>query len=276
MHNLNVLIVSGCMAEQDIKKENIEHSSLYHQVLKNRLEKKYNKTISPKIVRYERFSPCISRIKKKFNKDDLIIFQVRGNHYLKTIKFFRFYRDRLTGNKKPGFNILKLRESVFEHHMPYMENKPKGKSRRNVKKPRSLTAQIKSNLRTAYQSLNYSIGIIIGNEKIAFDNYKNLIEQVIQFAKSNHVPIMFIGVASRLNNRIANKISEKLNKKIGDYLRAQNFIYIDIFGDTTDENIYKFSTDYIVSLNKHGHQEIAEKLLLHVAELNVEEPLLDK
>jgi hypothetical protein len=259
MNRKSILVVSGCMALQDQSKGNIDHSSLYHHIVKKQGLEDFDISLDFEILRSERFSTCLPKLKEAFRKKtyDMVIFQVRGNHYLKTIKLFGFYTDSSTQTRKLTFNLLRWRESAFEEHKPAITQSSLKKSSSS----RSLYSRFLRALKTTFHQTNSAIGLIVGNQRIAYRTYLGLIKAVIEFSTNNLVPIMFIGVTSRPNNKIENHMAKNLNRKISQYLRQQQHTYVDIFGDLTSDGVYKFSSDFKISLNEYGHQELANKLL---------------
>ncbi|MCG2587748.1 hypothetical protein [Rhodohalobacter sulfatireducens] len=273
MDKLKILIVSGCLAEQNKSKGNIPYSLLYHQVLKKDAERLYNISMDFDVVRYERFNPCMDRITESFydRKPDIILFQVRGNHYLKTIKFFISYQSRKGAKKKYGMNILQIRESLYEKYMPYRKKvKKKSIPQNPTASPRSkIYITLRKITFSLYHSINYLIGLLIGNEKKAYKNYLLLVKKVINLAETNETPILFLGVTSRPINTFGEFISKRLNNRMRRYITSRNLKYIDIFGVKTDNGTYKFDSNISYSLNSYGHQEIAEKLLPHLVDIKI-------
>jgi len=89
---IDILIVGGCFPVQS----NIPKEKLYHQILKDRVERELSTRIEIKILQYEKLAPTLNRIKEIVNQQniDLIIFHIRVEQILRMIKLFLRYYDK--------------------------------------------------------------------------------------------------------------------------------------------------------------------------------------
>lgn len=258
MESKNVLIVSGCMAKQDSAKGNIEFKSLFHQVLNREAQKSYSTALHFQIIRSERFKPCLEKVSNGLEPENThaIVFQVRGDHYLRILKFFGIYKDKNTHQHKYTFNMLRRSESKYEeHYLP--DSRPIAE---DWNQP-TLKTKFFSVLKWVFHRINYSLGFLVGNEKKAFESYLQVIEEITRLSTNYDIPIVFLGVTSRPNIRIENFFAKRLNMKMAEYFAKKKLPYLDIFGSTTPEGQYKFCDKIIFSLNENGHREIAHGLL---------------
>jgi hypothetical protein len=245
------------MAKQDVAKGNIAFKSLFHQIMQRDAQKNHDTSLYFQIIRSERFKPCLEKVKEGFEpkNTDAIIFQIRGDHYLRILKFFGVYKDKNTSKHKFTFNFLKWAESKYEtHYLP--DSRPLQGSNEN----RSLKTKITSIIKWVFHRTNYSFGFIIGNEKKAFENYIKVIEEMVALANKHAIPIIFLGVTSRPNIGIEEFFARRLNTKMVDYFSKNPYPYLNIFGSTTQEGDHKFCDKIIFSLNENGHKEIAQNL----------------
>ena len=258
MDSKNILIVSGCMAKQDTAKGNIAFSSLFHQIMNTEARKSYGTSLNFQIIRSERFKPCLEKVSEGFVPENThaIIFQIRGDHYLRILKFFGVYKDKDTSRQKYTFNVLRWSESKYEtHYLP--DSKP---ITDNNSRP-ALKSRVISVLKWLFHRINYSLGFLLGNEKKAFKNYVTVIEDITALGNTHGISLVFLGVTSRPNIGIEDFFAKRLNSKMVDYFSKKNDPYLDIFGSNTPEGDYKFCDRIIFSLNENGHREIANGLL---------------
>lgn len=258
MESKNILIVSGCMAKQDTAKGNIEFKSLFHQIMNREAQKCHNTVLNFQIIRSERFTPCLEKVREGLKPENThaIVFQIRGDHYLRILKFFGIYKDKDTSQHKCTFNMLRWSESKYEmHYLP--DSKP---TVEDDNRP-TLKTKVVSVLKRLFHRINYSLGFLVGNEKKAFENYLKVIEEIMELAGKYDIPVIFLGVTSRPNIKIEDFFAKRLNTKMVDYFSKKDYPYLTIFGSTTPEGDYKFCDKIIFSLNESGHQEIANGLL---------------
>jgi len=252
----NVLIVSGCMAIQTYK-GNILSEELYHNILKDFFLEKYNRTLNFEIVTYYELSLCYKRLVGYFEKKpaDLIIFQVRGHYYLQMVNQFTA-NQTIERSKDP--NYIRKKGDIKSKTQHFLDQKLKNENT-------SINYLFWRLLSLAYNisihPLGLFIGYLTGKERFAKTTFKNLITDVFTYAKEKNVPVLFLGVVSRPIYNAENLFSRRLNHSAKSWISSLNGMYIDIFGKFTSNNECKFinSREDKLSLNKFGHQEVAEK-----------------
>jgi hypothetical protein len=74
LFDINFTFVGGCFPVQT----NIVFEDLFHQILKRRIEESINVTFNINIIRYERFTACLDKIRdyNKNNAVDILLFSI--------------------------------------------------------------------------------------------------------------------------------------------------------------------------------------------------------
>ncbi|MBK8448511.1 MAG: hypothetical protein IPL42_00205 [Saprospiraceae bacterium] len=234
--------VGGCFPVQ----HNVVFEDLFHQKLRRKIENNFTNKFNVNIIRYERFSNVLDKIKTLADskKLDLIVFHVRPEPYLRLIKLFYKYIDN-KGILKwslnlPYFNLLNPEKyDIFDLGRIFHVN---GKQRKSI-------------FHKFLISCNYIFGSMIGNKHFALKSYYHTVKGIIDFCNSNNIKYIILGPNRRNNNHLEPSLCMDLDLYISD--RIDNRIYIcgyenDIIRKMNQENGIHVTQDY--------HDLIAEKL----------------
>jgi len=269
----NILIVSGCMAIQAYK-GNLQPEDLYHSILKETFLKEYHKLLNFEIINYNELHLCYENIIESFESKpaNIIIFQVRGHYYLNMVNFFKTYKtiERV--------NLTKKGQQVTIQKSPYFLQDPKNKLRHgNNFASIYIYKQMSFIKRKLVRPIGYFLGYLFGAENFAKITYAKLITNTLQYAEYKKVPVLFLGVTSRPDCKVANLFAKRLNRYAEKLITSLGGTYIDIFGKYTTKNECKFVNNKSdrVSLNNIGHREVAEKFTKYIEKLIIP-PNLDK
>lgn len=248
-----ILIIGGCFPVQD----NISRESLYHQILKKRIEKSSARKVEINIVQYEKFYPTLKKIEYAINRQhpDVIIFHIRVEQILRMIKFYFKYHDK-NENFRRGFNFALLNISIPEKENFNLFH-------------RSVNGDLHNKSHRTIIFFNYLIGYLVLNQIHSFKIYKKLILQFTELANKESCKVIFTGPVSRptsfwesytsaiLNYYMKKIISNKLEKP-----------YLEFLG--THENQKFLFFDDNIRVNETGHNRIANLLFDALKEM---EPL---
>lgn len=249
---VDILIVGGCFPVQS----NIPKEKLYHQILKNWIERELYTNIEIKILQYEKLAPALNRITEFIDQQsvDLIIFHIRIEQILRIIKFYLRYHDKNEDYHR-GLNIAAFgicipeRKEFNLHHI--IEN-------RSLK-----TIKFSNNF---LKNINYVLGYLVFNTAFAFRIYKKLITNILEFCKNNSIDMIFTGPVSRPVNPIENFTSVLLDLYMKRIItKNYNKTYLSLLGIRQNSR-YLFCDDHI-RVNEIGHQRIANILFNSIKKL---------
>jgi citrate lyase beta subunit len=234
--------IGGCFPVQ----HNVVFEDLFHQKLRRKIEESFKNKLNVNIIRYERFSTVLDKIKTLVDskKLDLIVFHVRPEPYLRLIKLFYKYIDNKGRLKRslnlPYFNLLNPEKydildirSIF--HI-------------NVK-------QRKSVFHNFLISCNYIFGSMIGNKHYALKSYYQTTNGIIDFCNSHNIKYVILGPNRRNNNHLEPSLCMDLDLYFSD--RIDNRIYICGY---TKDMIRKMNQENGIHVTQDYHDLIAEKL----------------
>jgi hypothetical protein len=239
---IDILIVGGCFPVQS----NIPKEKLYHQILKDRVERELCTRIEIKILQYEKLAPTFDRIKEIVDQQsiDLIIFHIRIEQILRMIKLYLRYYDKNEVYHK-GLNL-----AVFGTSIPERKDFNLHHSSRNshINRNRFSNRYLKN--------INYILGYVVLNQVIAFRSYKRLITSISKLCETKSLDIIFTCPVSRPANFIENLTSIILSF----YMRL---LIVNKLKKTClkllgleQNSQYLFCEDHI-KVNESGHQRIA-------------------
>ncbi len=250
--------VGGCFPVQN----DILFEDLFHQLLKRKIETKYNVEFNINIIRYERFSSCLKKIinYNEKNRIDILIFHVRPEPFLRIVKFLYKHLNskgkvkrslnlpllQLTGAEK--FSILKFEKSiVFEP-----PNNP-------------------TKLHKILVNINYKTGMFFGNLKYALNKYFDLTNNIVDYCNTKSIIPIILGVGYRNNSSLEPFLCKQLNEFFKYKLRKTNVVYVDV-SNTGSENINQYFRSNGIYATEKYHEFIAEKLFDVLKEIFGNEP----
>ena len=237
-----ICFVGGCFPVQ----HNIVFEDLFHQKLRRKIEDSFKNKLNIDIIRYERFSTVLNKIKSLADskKLDLIIFHVRPEPYLRLIKLFYKHIDN-KGKLKwslnlPTFNLLNPEkydmldlQRIF--HM-------------NIK-------QRKSAFHKFLISCNYTSGSLIGNKNYALKSYCRTVNEIIDFCNANNIKYIILGPNRRNNNHLEPSLCKDLDLYISSKIDKQTYI-----NGYEKNKISKMNQENGIHVTQDYHDLIANKL----------------
>jgi len=235
-----ICFVGGCFPVQ----HNIVYEDLFHQKLRWKIEENLNNKLNVNIIRYERFSSVLNKIKILSNskKIDLIVFHVRPEPYLRLIKLFYKYSDD-KGNLKWSFNLPYFNILNPEKYDILDLCKT---STKKVKKRKSVSHKF-------LISCNYFFGSLIGNKHHALKSYFQTTKEIIDYCNSNNIKYIIFGPNRRNNNYFEPSICKELDLYFSEKLNNQ--FYISGYEKDT-----KWNQKNGLNVTQEYHNLIAEKL----------------
>jgi len=234
--------VGGCFPVQ----YNVVFEDLFHQRLRRKIEDDYNNKLNVNIIRYERFSTVLDKIKtlSDSKKLDLIVFHVRPEPYLRLIKLFYKYIDN-KGKLKwslnlPSFNLLNPEKyDLLDLRRIFHVN----------------VKQRKSVVHKFLISCNYIFGSLTGNKIYALKSYYQTVQGIIDYCNENNIKYIILGPNRRNNNHLEPSLCKDLDLYISSKVDKQNYI----IGYENDK-IRKMNQENGIHATQDYHDLIAEKL----------------
>ncbi len=237
-----ICFVGGCFPVQ----HNVVFEDLFHQKLRRKIEDDFKNKLNVNIIRYERFSTVLDKIKSLADskKLDLIVFHVRPEPYLRLIKLFYKYID----------NKGKLKWSL---NLPYL-NILNPEKYEMLDLRRIFHVNVKQRKSVFYKfliSCNYIFGSIIGNKHYALKSYYRTVKGIIDFCNSNNLKYIILGPNRRNNNHLEPSLCRDLDLFISNRIDKQ----IYICGYEKDK-IKKMNLENGIHVTQDYHDLISEKL----------------
>jgi citrate lyase beta subunit len=234
--------IGGCFPVQ----HNVVFEDLFHQRLRRKIEDEYKNKLNVNIIRYERFSTVLNKIKTLAGtkKLDLIVFHVRPEPYLRLIKLFYKYIDN-KGKLKwslnlPYFNLLNPEKyDMLDLSRIFHVN----------------VKQRKSVFHRFLISCNYIFGSMIGNKHYALKSYNRTVKGIIDFCNSNNIKYIILGPNRRNNNHLEPSLCRDLDLYISNRIDKQFYIC----GYEKDK-IRRMNQENGIHVTQDYHDLIAEKL----------------
>ncbi len=245
--SLSFVIVGGCFPVQD----NISPDKLYHSYLSREVKSTLDLSLNFDIIRYERFSDCLDKI-KEHNKNkpaDVLLFHFRSEHFLRLCKLvFRYQNDQKV--IKRTLNILLSDVSKVEDfdYLSGTGSSARPKRRINKKLYRFLV------------ETNYLFGYLMGNVHFALKRYEKLAADVIEFCKSQEVILLLAGPASRPHTWWENYLTNTINRHMKRAFDTSGLTYIELLGTSENDGEPLFFSNG-VQVNEVGHRRIAKLIL---------------
>lgn len=237
-----ICFVGGCFPIQ----HNIVYEDLFHQKLKRKIEERYNNRLNVNIIRYERFSTVLDKVKTLAGskKLDLIVFHVRPEPYLRLLKMFYKYINN-KGRIKWSLNLpfFKLLNPEKYDMLDLQRRFPVG-----VKLRKSLFYKM-------LISFNYLSGIMIGNKRYALKSYSTTTKRIIDFCIKNDIRYIVLGPNLRNNNYLEPSLCKELDLYISDRIGKSNYV-----SGLEVNNYQKMNQENGIHVTQECHDLIAEKL----------------
>lgn len=195
--DLNFVFVGGCFPVQ----HNITVEDTFHQRLKRKIESLSEVNFNIHLIRYERFSTCLSKIQTQCekNKVDFLVFHIRPEPYLRLVKFYYKYLN--TSRKVRGslnIPILKIvnpeKYDVFDLTRSSVAYKPS-----------------ESKIYKQLINFNYILGIAIGNKTYALRKYLELVNEIIIYCDKKNISLIVLGPPLRTNTKVEIQLSKGLH-----------------------------------------------------------------
>jgi len=242
-----MVIVGGCFPVQ----HNIPADKLYHFLIKKEADPLFNCNLNFNIIRYDRFSDCLNKIRSGIadRKADILLFHFRSEHFQRLTKFYYKYHDD-NGKVRRSINLLMFNISKAEV--------PDLLSRVN---PVTISHnQLSSVVHRILVTLNYLLGSIVGNVHYALKRYENLAGQVMEYCKANDIQLILAGPVSRTHTKYENYLAQRISRHMKNKYDCPGNIYTDLLGEKTGDGDSLFFNDG-AHVNETGHRRIANLIL---------------
>jgi hypothetical protein len=239
-------IVGGCVTAQD----NIAPEELYHFLIKQEIESRFNCILNINIIRYDRFSDCFNKITSNLAKQptDILLFHFRSEHFQRFIKFYYKYHNNYSKIIRSVnlliFNVTKVEECDLLTRINPIP-------RTNKKSP--------GIIHRALSVANYLLGSMLGNIHFALKRYEKLVRQVIAFCQLNRIELILAGPGSRPHTTYDNYLAQIINHHMKNKFDNPSNTYIDLMGTHEDGKLLFF--DDGTHVNERGHRRIAKLIL---------------
>jgi len=241
---IRLAIVGGCFPVQ----HNILFEDHFHQLLKQKIEKEKGIEVRTNIIRYERLSSVLGKIKTLNNQRqiDTLIFSIRPEPYLRLIKLFYKYIDNSGKLKRslnlPLFNILSSEKYDILTLGRIFDYSSKTKN---------------SFFHKSFVDGNYLFGKLIGNQKYALTKYLGLVKEVINYCCDNKIKLILLGPNLRSNTKYEPGLCKDLDKFIRKSIKDTDYIN----GlETLSPSGKPLFNENGIHVNEKYHQLIAERL----------------
>lgn len=242
-NNVKITFVGGCFPVQ----HNIVFEDVFHQKLKEALNKEFNCHAYFHIIRYERFIDIVEKIEKSTKKftPEILILSIRPEPYLRLIKLLYKHIDN-NGIFKwslnlPYFNVL----SPEKYDMLTLGRKYRHSS--NLKK---------SLFHKFLITINYLLGKLIGNQKYAIDKYKELITKVEDYCNKSGIELILLGPNIRSNTYLEPGFCGDLDRSI----KTDNFKNYIHGLESISEDGQPLIMENGIHVNENYHELIANRL----------------
>jgi citrate lyase beta subunit len=230
-----LVFVGGCFPVQ----YNILFEDLFHQTLKRLYLSKHSVELNIKLLRYERFTDCLNKIRNYCdeNKTDKLIFHVRPEPFFRLMKLYYKYKNG-KGKIKSALNL-----PLFNVAMP--EKLDVYETERNFPNYVSFN---KSNLDKSLKTdFNYFAGILSGNMFNAISKYTGLVSGIIEYCKLKKIKLIVLGPPVRTLTRTEPLFCTFLNNQIKEFCKTKNISYIDTINEIRENKSFfddtgKFAT----------------------------------
>lgn len=242
-----MVIVGGCFPVQ----HNIPPDKLYHFLIKQDAGILFNSILNFNIIRYDRFSDCLDRIRSGIadRQANILLFHFRSEHFQRLSKFYYKYHDN-NGNVRRSINLLMLKVSKAEELDLLSGVNPVTISHH----------QLSSAFHRILVTANYLLGFIVGNVHYALKRYENLAGQVIEYCIANDIRVIFAGPVSRPHTKYENYLAQRINRHMKNKYDSPGYIYIDLLGEKANDGSSLFFKDG-AHVNETGHRRIANLIL---------------
>ncbi len=241
----NFTFVGGCFPVQG----SIIFEELFHQLMKTYFENQYRVNFNVNIIRYERFKTCLTKITKYVdnNPTDVLVFCIRPEPILRLTKLSYKFNDNL-GQVRRTFNLPYSKQlNPEEYDLLYTQS-----NLVPTNKPQITRSKIWTNM-------NYFLGLIIGNNRIALKKYLALINQLILYCNANNIPLLIMGPAIRTNTLLEKIISKKLETYMKKNINVSEDKFI--IGSDLIKDGKKLFQDNGIHANKYYHKLIADRIV---------------
>ena len=237
----NFYFVGGCFPVQ----HNINFEDLFHQKLKNKVEKNNKKKINITIIRYERFSNCFEKIKKvnKKNDVDFIVFHVRPEPFLRLVKIYYKYFNK-KNKLKHSINIPLL-NFINPEKFDLLEIRKVFQSKYIKKESRLYKFLIDT---------NYVIGKIFGNQRYALKKYVELINKISIYCNENGIKLIILGPPLRTNTSYEKVLSKQLERFVIKNINEKSIFIKALFDNEKNKDFFHSNG---IHANEKYHNEIS-------------------
>jgi hypothetical protein len=250
---INLAIAGGCFLEQ----HNIPFDKLYHQILKQSVEKISGCELRIGLIRYERFVNCLEKIRSfnEKNPADILLFHIRSEHFLRIVKLYYKFSDT-RGYIKHSLN-LPLLKILNPEKYDLLTQKKIQPVKNHI---RSNFPSKNSGLHRFLVGLNYAAGFTTGNYYFALNSYFSLVKNVAKYCKEKNIRLIIAGPASRPHTWLEDFLTERLHNFMKNSIDAKNITYINCLGKFSEKNDPMFFENGI-HVSESGHRRIARLIL---------------
>ena len=244
---MHLTIVGGCFPVQ----YNILPERLYHYTLRAGLAAAGSPWPGLAIVRYERLSTCLAKLKAAHAQQptQVVLFHVRAEPVLRLTKLYYRYLDD-TNRVRHSLNVPWGRPGNPEQYDLLTRRQP----------PPPLAPPPETRRHQQLRQLNLQLGTWAGNRRRALHQYQRLVLAIADFCRQQGIQLLLIGPVSRPCGPVENQLSAQLSAAFAALATQHVLEYLPTLGelDTAGQPLF-FPNGIHVS--PAGHDRIAQLLL---------------
>jgi len=249
-NKVKLAFVGGCFPVQ----HNILYEDIFLTKTKHNIETLLNLELQIDIIRYERLSNVIDKIREhNFTKKiDTLIFSIRPEPYLRIIKFYYKYINN-KGKLKHSLN-LPLFNVVNSEKYDILILGRRYDYRKKIKNTKFHKFLINS---------NYLIGKLLGNKFYALKKYVELIEKIEKYCNDNRINLILLGPNLRANTKFEPYFCKELDNKMRKFYPKIQYIN-GLDNNYRGEKLFHKNG---IHVNELYHNMIAKRLVTVLKEL---------
>jgi citrate lyase beta subunit len=242
--NRRLVFVGGCFPVQ----YNILFEDLFHQSLKKYFKTKNYEELDIKLIRYERFSNCLDKIRNYCDtaKIDKLILHIRPEPYLRLLKLYYKYKKQ-DGKKRGALNMPMFKIINPEKYDVY-------EIERSF--PNYISIKRSGINNGLLADLNYLTGFVFGNLFFAANKYVKLTSDIFEYCKQKKIDFIVLGPPGRNLTALEPLFCNYLNKQVKEFCLYSHIPFID---NMMGENVGCFD-DSKKFATQECHNRIANKI----------------
>jgi len=208
---VSLAFVGGCFPVQ----HNILYEDIFLTKAKKKIESFFNIELQTDIIRYERLSTVMDKIKKLngHKSINILIFSIRPEPYLRLVKFYYQYIDN-EGTIKHSLNM-----PVFKIVNPEKYDILILSRKYNYGRKQKEAVFYKFLI-----DFNYRIGELFGNKSYALKKNVELVARIIQYCSNNNIKLILLGPNLRANTKYEPHLSKELDYKMRNSFPGIHYI----------------------------------------------------